>query len=275
VGIQRRQGCRCCPGPPLSRSGISSALSTIDRLLPAGSRKRQIVETVLELVTAQGTEAISFQLVADAIGVTQPAVFRHFPTKEAMWLAVMDWLEERLVEIYSAVDEDPGQPNLVVLGRMFLRHVRLIERYPALAKLVFSDHLRLQYPSLRERFGRIHEAYSARLCAVLDRAKAEGAVSGSLASKDAATMFLSLIQGLGFQFAIARLPIALVPEAERMLANYLQAITAAGDAVEHARAIVDTLKRDFSRRQRDQRRKKKIGKLVKPQVQSATDPRLC
>ena len=154
-------------------------MNTNDRL-PTGSRKRQIVETVLELVAAQGTEAVSFQLIADAIGVTQPAVLRHFPTKEAMWLAVMDWLEEQLVAIYTALDEDPGQSSLVVLGRMFLGHVRLIERYPALAKLVFSDHLRLQYPSLQARFSRIHQAYSARLRAVLDRAKAEGVVRGPL-----------------------------------------------------------------------------------------------
>ena len=222
-------------------------MNTNDRL-PTGSRKRQIVETVLELVAAQGTEAVSFQLVADAIGVTQPAVLRHFPTKEAMWLAVMDWLEEQLVAIYTALDEDPGQSSLVVLGRMFLGHVRSIERYPALAKLVFSDHLRLQYPSLQARFSRIHQAYSARLRAVLDRAKAEGVVRGSLASRDAATMFLSLIQGLGFQFAIARLPIALIPEAERALAMYLQAITAAADAAERALAIVDATNRGFSRR---------------------------
>jgi AcrR family transcriptional regulator len=230
----------------MSRSRISTPANTISRPL-AGSRKRQIVETVLELVAAQGTEAISFQLVADAIGVTQPAVFRHFPTKEAMWLAVMDWLEERLVAIYSAADRDPSRPGLVVLGRMFLEHVRLIECYPALAKLVFSDHLRLQYPIVQERFGRIHNAYSARLCAVLDRAKAESALCGSLASKDAATMFLSLIQGLGFQFAIARLPIALVQEAEGMLAIYLQAITAADDAVKRAHAIADASKRDVGR----------------------------
>jgi hypothetical protein len=50
-------------------------------------------------------------------------------------------------------------------------------------------------------------------------------------------MFLSFIQGLGFQFAIARLPIALIPEAERALAMYLQAITAAADAAERAHAI--------------------------------------
>lgn len=225
-----------------------SSQSNLIRQLPAGSRKRQIVETVLELVAAKGTEAVSFQLVANTIGVTQPAVFRHFPTKEAMWLAVMDWLEERLLAIYTAVEEDPDRPSLVVLGRMFLGHVSLIERCPALAKLVFSDHLRLQYPSLQARFGQIHKAYTARLCGVLDRAKVEGAVCGFLSSRDAATMFLSLIQGLGFQFAIARLPIALVREAERMLASYLQAIIVAPDAVEHARAIVTASKRDFASR---------------------------
>src|SRR5215813_14094444 len=206
---------------------------------PADSRKQQIVETVLELVAAHGAEAVSVQLVADAIGVTQPAVFRHFPTKEAMWLAVMDWLEQRLVAIYSAAD-DSGEASLVVLSRMFLEHVKLIERYPALAKLVFSDHLRLQYPSLKERFGKIHKAYAARLAAVIDRAKADGAVGAAAAPKDAAAMYLSLIQGLSFQFAIARLPVKLSTEAERVLALYLQAITSSAKAEQRALGTIET-----------------------------------
>jgi len=209
---------------------------------PADSRKQQIVETVLELVAARGTEAVSVQLVADAIGLTQPAVFRHFPTKEAMWLAVMDWLEQHLVAIYSAAD-DSGEASLVVLSRMFLEHVKLIERYPALAKLVFSDHLRLQYPNLKERFGKIHQAYATRLTAVIDRAKSDGAVGDADAPKDAATMFLSLIQGLGFQFAIARLPVKLSTEAERVLALYLQAITSSANAEQRALGIIETAKR--------------------------------
>ena len=216
-------------------------LKPVDRF-PADSRKQQIVETVLELVAAHGTEAVSVQLVADAIGVTQPAVFRHFPTKEAMWLAVMDWLEQRLVGIYSAAD-DSGEAGLTVLSRMFLEHVKLIERYPALAKLVFSDHLRLQYPSLQARFGKIHKAYAARLSAVIDRAKSDRAVGDAVVAKVAATMFLSLIQGLGFQFAIARLPVRLSAEAEGVLALYLQAITSSIDAAERALGPIETAKR--------------------------------
>jgi AcrR family transcriptional regulator len=221
---------------------MSHPTRSTDRF-PADSRKQQIVETVLELVAVHGTEAISAQLVANAIGVTQPAVFRHFQTKEAMWLAVMDWLEQRLVAIYSAAD-DNGVPALVVLGRMFLEHIRLIERQPALAKLVFSDHLRLQYPSLQTRFAKIHKAYAARLASVIDRAKSAGDVPDSVAAKDAATMFLSVIQGLGFQYAIARVPLKLVSEAERILALYLQAITASANAEKHVlRAIEEANKR--------------------------------
>ena len=170
---------------------MTQPFKLVDRF-PADSRKQQIVETVLELVTTRGTEAVTAQLVADAIGVTQPAVFRHFPTKEAMWLAVMDWLEQHLVAIYSEAG-DNGEADLVVLSRMFLEHVKLIERYPALAKLVFSDHLRLQYPSLQARFGKIHKAYAARLAAVINRAKSDGAVRDTVAAKDAATMFLSKV----------------------------------------------------------------------------------
>src|SRR5262249_33022893 len=125
---------------------------------------------------------------------------------------------------------------------MFLGHVKLIADYPALVKLVFSDHLRLQYPSLQARFERIHYAYTARLSAVIERAKSDGTVCPSLASKDAATMFLSLLQVLGFQFSIARLPIKLLPEAERLFVIYLQGITSPADAGKGARRTVETAK---------------------------------
>lgn len=205
---------------------------------PTKFRKQQIVEIVLNLVAERGAEAVSAQLVADTLGLTQPAVFRHFPNKEAMWLAVMDWLETQLTAIYSAVDANDDEAGLITLSRMFLAHIRLIERYPALAKLVFSDHLRQQYPALRVRFGEIHKAYTRRLRGLVDREKSVGAVADSVDSAAAAASFLSLVQGLGFQFAIAQLGIKLVSEAEHALCLYIQAVTSSTDQAKRARAIV-------------------------------------
>jgi AcrR family transcriptional regulator len=228
-----------------------SSVSKPTSRLAGNSRKQEIVRAILDLTKSHGTEAVSAQLVADAIGVTQPAIFRHFPTKEAMWLAVMDWLEECLVSIYSTAGEDRSRPALVVLSRMFLDHVRLISRHPALAKLVLSDHLRLQYPSLQTRFGKIHKAYTARICAVLDVAKSEGSVPRQLKPESAAAAFLAIIQGLGFQFTIARLPIRLPSEAERSLIMLLQAITASTESSERAHAIIEASKKKVDRKSAD------------------------
>ena len=224
------------------------APKTADRF-PADKRKQQIVEVALSLIAEHGVEALSFQLIADQIDVTQPAVLRHFPTKEALWLAVMDWLEQQLVGIYSSADGADDQA-LIALGSMFLEHIRLIERYPALAKLVLSDHLRLQFPSLQARFAGIHRAYMARLSAVLDRARSDGSVSESIEPAAAAAMFLSLVQGLGFQFGIARLSVRLQPEAEKLLALYLRGLISEQAAADRVKDATDAAKK---RRRRNRR----------------------
>lgn len=61
--------------------------------------------------------------------------------------------------------------------------------------------------------------------------------------KHAATMLLSLIQGLGFQFAIARVASAVGSEAERLLALYIQALMAPRGHLDRARTIVASAKR--------------------------------
>ena len=54
--------------------------------------------------------------------------------------------------------------------------------------------------------------------------KVQGLVPRALPADDAATLFLCMIQGLGFQFAIARRPLRLRREADRVFALYLRAI---------------------------------------------------
>jgi AcrR family transcriptional regulator len=192
--------------------------------LPLSPRRHQIVQTVLKLVAKHGADAVTAQLIADMIGLSQPAVFRHFPTKEALWVAVLDWLDDQLSTIHRRAEGDAGTPALDVLGRMFFAHVALIERHPALAKIVFSDHLRLQYSSLNPRFAEILDAYQARVIELIKRAKTNGEAAVAVAPRSAATLYFCMIQGLGFQAVIARLPIKLQRNARQLFALYRRAL---------------------------------------------------
>ena len=62
----------------------------------AQDRKAQIVVEVLRLADEIGPDRLSTTDVARAIGISQPAIFRHFPTKGALWLAVAEDIADRL-----------------------------------------------------------------------------------------------------------------------------------------------------------------------------------
>jgi AcrR family transcriptional regulator len=193
--------------------------------LHADKRKQQIVQVVLQLVADQGVDAVSTQRIADTIGFTQGAVFRHFSTKEQVWSAVMDWLEEQLEAVWTKarrLRED--QAGVPVLRRMFLGHIDLIERHPGLAKVIMSDHIRHQSPVLQERFAVLHRRYEREVREAINAGVRRAKLPKLIDRKATVTLFLCAIQGLAFQFSIARVRPGLRKEAARVFRLFVNAL---------------------------------------------------
>src|SRR5512144_2402894 len=90
--------------------------------LTTDQRQREIVATVLALARERGPDAITTQAIADRMGLTQGAVFRHFPDKEAIWLAVFSWVREALgIAITDAIGK--ADSPLARIEQAFLAHV--------------------------------------------------------------------------------------------------------------------------------------------------------
>jgi AcrR family transcriptional regulator len=202
--------------------------------LVAEDRKSQIVQTALLLVNEHGVDAVSTQLIADTIGRSQGVVFRHFPHKEILWSSVFEWLRERLEAVWAEAGRfHDGAEPLETLERMFRGHIRLIDEYPGLAKLVMSDHLRHQYPGLSASFGELHRRYQRQVVSLIEEAIRAGLISHTVKVADAATLFFCMIQGLGFQFAIARLrPVHLKADAARLFLLWKAALAGAPHATD-------------------------------------------
>ena len=78
---------------------------------------------------------LSMRAVADAVGVTPPSIYRHFPDKESLLVAV---LEERWDELYralaAAVEDDPFRS----LRSVCLAYVRFAEEHPGHYRVLLS-----------------------------------------------------------------------------------------------------------------------------------------
>jgi TetR/AcrR family transcriptional regulator len=168
----------------------------------SAERQREIVAAVLDLAGERGADAITTQSIADRIGVTQAAVFRHFPDKEAIWLAVFAWVRESLAAAFDAAVSKPGPP-VERLERAFIAHVAFVAANPGVPRVLFHE---LQYPGnspVRLEVRRLIAAYGKRIVALVREAKAAGHLTPDLDATLAPVLFIGAVQGLVIHASLA------------------------------------------------------------------------
>jgi AcrR family transcriptional regulator len=191
--------------------------------LGADERREEIIRVTLDLAAKQGIDDVTTQDMAQAMGVTQGAVFRHFPSKDSIWLAVMQWVRDRLMGVLERAAEQ-GRDPLDALQRMFFAHIDFITGHPAIPRVLISDHLHRRSPALRQLVTETMLAYEAKITGLLIDAKAHGLAREDLDAHAAATLYIGMIQGLVLQTSILREQRTLAAEAARTFPIYLQAV---------------------------------------------------
>ncbi|HXF05463.1 MAG TPA: helix-turn-helix domain-containing protein [Blastocatellia bacterium] len=74
--------------------------------LSAADRRLQIVRTAMDLFARKGFDGTTTKEIAQASGVTEAIIFRHFATKEDLYSAIIDYkMKERRLQVQAALDE--------------------------------------------------------------------------------------------------------------------------------------------------------------------------
>jgi MYXO-CTERM domain-containing protein len=93
---------------------------------PTTPRQDEILDRALELVREGGLANLTMKKVAERMGFTEPALYRYYPTKQALVLGLLDRLEEMLLPPIRAAAAEAGLPPVERLARMVAHHAGLI-----------------------------------------------------------------------------------------------------------------------------------------------------
>lgn len=181
----------------------------------AEERKAQIVAEVLRLADEIGPDRLSTTDVARAIGLSQPAIFRHFPTKGALWLAVADDIADRLQSCWAVAEAGATGPH-ARLKALIGAQLTAIAETPALPSILFSRELQVDNPALRDVFRKLLSAFQGRLVAAIRELQAAGHLRRDISPEDVAILLTSLVQGVAIRWTLGARGFALVPEGLRL-----------------------------------------------------------
>lgn len=200
---------------------------TVKRRLSSEERQSEIIRVSIELAAEKGVDSVTTQDMADAMHLTQGAIFRHFATKDDIWVAVIVWVRERLMKVLDKAASGASDP-LHAIELMFFAHIAFIAKHPAIPRLLFSELLHKKNSKLRQLIEGIISAYEAKVAGLLEQAKAQSLVSADLDSQSAAVLYIGMIQGLVMQSSIFGGKRALQRDAERIFPVFLHGIRTRG-----------------------------------------------
>jgi AcrR family transcriptional regulator len=170
--------------------------------LPADERRAATVESVVALAASCNPSDITTAAIAEHMQVTQGALFRHFPSKDAIWEATMGWVAERLLSRIDRAAKGIASP-LAAMEAMFMSHVDFVVAHPGVPRMMFGELQRAELTPAKRMAQTLIQRYGERLHGFMAQAKACGELPPELDNEAAATLFIGTIQGLVMQSLLA------------------------------------------------------------------------
>lgn len=129
------------------------------------TRQEQIVSHAIELMSQGGIQNVTIKNIALAIGISEPALYRHFKNKQAILLGILDAFEEVSCAVLGSLD--PSESALERLRLFVFDRYARFKADPALAKLMFSEAAFEFDPLLSQRLLKIMHRHRDTLVKVI------------------------------------------------------------------------------------------------------------
>ena len=187
---------------------------TVRTRKPAAERKKEIVDTAILLAAECGPDRLTTESLAKEIGISQPAIFRHFPAKSDIWEAVGNRICTLMSESGQLIEATGPTDRL---RKMVAAQLAFIESTPAVPAILFSRELHSENEKLRAFFSGLMAQRHHRLVKLFENGIKSGEFNEGMNPDDAAYVVLALIQGLAMRWSLNNRNFDLVEAGSNML----------------------------------------------------------
>ena len=100
-------------------------------------RQQQIIETAIKLIAEKGIQNLTTKNIAKEIGISEPALYRHFDNKLEILKAVIKNFQNKMIPALQKLKQSTSSLNKI--ESFILEHLKIISENPNFAKVIFSE----------------------------------------------------------------------------------------------------------------------------------------
>lgn len=153
-------------------------------------RQNEIIAASIGIIAAKGIQELTIKNLAERVGISEPALYRHFENKTAILQGILMFFRRRSAELFEAVIREvpPGRKQIAAVLE---EHCRLLSENPAFSAVVFSEMI---FPSEKELAPAVEELMSTARNSI-GRILHAGIAAGEIRADISVEHMLTIVMG--------------------------------------------------------------------------------
>jgi len=163
------------------------------------SRKDQILQALARMLEAAPGQRITTAALAREVGVSEAALYRHFPSKARMFEGLIKFIEDTLFARITRIINEEERAE-IRCQKILLLLLTFCDKNPGMTRLLTGDALAGETQRLRERIAQFFSRLEAQLKQVLREAQIRENLKTTISPAVLANLLLASIEGRLVQF---------------------------------------------------------------------------
>lgn len=163
------------------------------------SRRQHILQSLASMLEREPGARITTAALAREVGVSEAALYRHFPSKAKMFEGLIDFIEETLfTRVNRIVAEEPQA--ILQLEKSLTLLLGFAERNPGISRLLTGGALTGETGRLHQRVNQVLEKFEMQLRQIVREAEAREGLRSTVTASAAANLMMAVAEGRIAQF---------------------------------------------------------------------------
>ena len=168
----------------------------MDKLKP---RQLDIMQSLAKMLQAKGPVKVTTASLANECGITEAAIYRHFPSKRKIYEGLVDFCEQSLFDLIGDINSSKDD-HLEKVSKIMILLVSFSEKNPGLARLLTREAFSIDEASLDDRIKQMFSKIELQIKQNLQKYEQQTKKKLALPSASSANLLLAFVEGVIQQF---------------------------------------------------------------------------
>lgn len=171
-------------------------------------RQQEIIQVALDLINDKGIQGLTIKNISKKIGISEPAIYRHFENKIEILIAILDILKQNARKTFET-ELNSNSTSLEKIEHLFSIHFNSFASNPSMISVIFSEELFRGEPLLINKITEVIDKNATILTKIIQQGQQNNEIRDDVSADHLAVMvmgtlrlFVKIWQFSGYRFNV-------------------------------------------------------------------------